>query len=426
MSTISPYLRLTLIGTGEQAGVWGTTTNNNFQYGFESAIVGYYAKSVAAGSGNYIAIVDGAQTAGAEYPNANYRLSGASGAYTLFVPPYEKDYTFWNNTAYTATIASATLANGTTASATATVTTTTDTVLNVTAIGAGVVLAVGMAVIGSGIPTGTIISAYGTGTGGTGTYVLSNATTASATGVAVTLGTLIPAGATTSLFSDAVNIYESSNSVAGNLLVGGGAAIGGNLLVGGGAAIGGNLTGLAATFTKDSAFTSTGSLGVPVGTTAQRAVSAAGSTGIRYNTTLSRFEGYDFNGGTWNTIGGGATGGGANQVFYENGQQITANYTVPVGKNAMTTGPVTIISFAGTGSISGTTLTISATTGGSLYIGAVIAGVNVTAGTTITAFGTGTGGTGTYTVGTSQTAASAAITSDVVVTVSTGSYLVIL
>ena len=102
MSTISPYLRLTLIGTGEQAGVWGTTTNNNFQYGFESAIVGYYAKSVAAGSGNYIAIVDGAQTAGAEYPNANYRLNGASGAYTLFVPPYEKDYTFWNNTAYTA------------------------------------------------------------------------------------------------------------------------------------------------------------------------------------------------------------------------------------------------------------------------------------------------------------------------------------
>lgn len=414
MSTISPYLRLTLIGTGEQAGVWGTTTNNNFQYGFESAIVGYYAKSVAAGSGNYIAIVDGAQTAGAEYPNANYRLSGASGAYTLFVPPYEKDYTFWNNTAYTATIASATLANGTTASATATVTTTTDTVLNVTAIGAGVVLAVGMAVVGSGIPTGTIISAYGTGTGGTGTYVLSKATTASATGVAVTLGTLIPAGATTTLFSDAVNIYETSNSVAGNLLVGGGAAIGGNL------------TGLAATFTKDSAFTSTGSLGVPVGTTAQRAVSAAGSTGIRYNTTLSRFEGYDFNGGTWNTIGGGATGGGANQVFYENGQQITANYTVPTGKNAMTTGPVTIISFAGTGSISGTTLTISATTGGSLYIGAVIAGVNVTAGTTITAFGTGTGGTGTYTVDTSQTAASAAITSDVVVTVSTGSYLVIL
>ena len=39
---------------------------------------------------------------------------------------------------------------------------------------------------------------------------------------------------------------------------------------------------------------------------------------------------------------GGATGGGANAVFYENDQTVTVNYTITTGKNAMTAGPVTI------------------------------------------------------------------------------------
>jgi hypothetical protein len=38
----------------------------------------------------------------------------------------------------------------------------------------------------------------------------------------------------------------------------------------------------------------------------------------------------------------GATGGTGNQVFYENDQTITANYTITTNKNAMTAGPVTI------------------------------------------------------------------------------------
>lgn len=63
-----------------------------------------------------------------------------------------------------------------------------------------------------------------------------------------------------------------------------------------------------------------------------------------------------------------------------------------------------------TGSISGTTLTVSAVTSGFLGVGTAISGTNVTAGTTITALGTGTGGTGTYTVSASSTAASTTIT----------------
>lgn len=64
-----------------------------------------------------------------------------------------------------------------------------------------------------------------------------------------------------------------------------------------------------------------------------------------------------------------------------------------------------------TGSISGTTLTISAVSDGVLRVGSAISGTGVTAGTTITALGTGTGGTGTYTVSASQTVASTTITS---------------
>jgi hypothetical protein len=57
------------------------------------------------------------------------------------------------------------------------------------------------------------------------------------------------------------------------------------------------------------------------------------------------------------------------------------------------------------GSISGTTLTISSITTGTVAIGSQIYGPNVAAGTIITALGTGTGGTGTYTVNNSQSVA---------------------
>jgi hypothetical protein len=60
-----------------------------------------------------------------------------------------------------------------------------------------------------------------------------------------------------------------------------------------------------------------------------------------------------------------------------------------------------------TGSIATTTLTVTAMlSGDSLVVGQYIDGSGVTNGTYITAFGTGSGGTGTYTVSASQTAAS--------------------
>tara|TARA_R100001510_G_scaffold35911_1_gene32367 strand:- start:121 stop:2451 length:2331 start_codon:yes stop_codon:yes gene_type:complete len=38
----------------------------------------------------------------------------------------------------------------------------------------------------------------------------------------------------------------------------------------------------------------------------------------------------------------GATGGGGDEIFYENGQNVTTNYTITNGKNAMSAGPITI------------------------------------------------------------------------------------
>lgn len=62
-----------------------------------------------------------------------------------------------------------------------------------------------------------------------------------------------------------------------------------------------------------------------------------------------------------------------------------------------------------TGSIASTTLTVTAVASGTLAIGQTLSGTGVTAGTRITAFLTGSGGTGTYTVSPSQTVASTTI-----------------
>jgi hypothetical protein len=84
---------------------------------------------------------------------------------------------------------------------------------------------------------------------------------------------------------------------------------------------------------------STGAAYMPAGTTAQR--DGAPSAGyLRFNSSLAKFEGY--NGTAWSSVGGGATGGGSDDIFIENGQTVTTNYTISTNKNAMSTGPITI------------------------------------------------------------------------------------
>jgi hypothetical protein len=83
---------------------------------------------------------------------------------------------------------------------------------------------------------------------------------------------------------------------------------------------------------------STGAAILNVGTTGERpAVPEEGM--VRYNSTTDKFEGYN---GAWGALGGGATGGGSDSIFIENGQTVTTNYTMPAAINAMSTGPITI------------------------------------------------------------------------------------
>jgi hypothetical protein len=82
----------------------------------------------------------------------------------------------------------------------------------------------------------------------------------------------------------------------------------------------------------------TGAALIPVGTEAQRPSPVTGQ--FRFNSDLTKFEGY--NGTAWGAVGGGATGGGADEIFIQNGQTVTTNYTIPATVNAMSTGPITI------------------------------------------------------------------------------------
>jgi len=83
----------------------------------------------------------------------------------------------------------------------------------------------------------------------------------------------------------------------------------------------------------------TGSAVLPSGTELERDGSPAAGY-IRFNTDVDQFEGY--NGTTWSSVGGGATGGGGDQVFIENDQTVTTNYTITTGKNAVSAGPIAI------------------------------------------------------------------------------------
>ena len=160
------------------------------------------------------------------------------------------------------------------------------------------------------------------------------------------------------------------------------------------------------------------------GTTAERPSPSNGM--IRYNTTTAAMEGYINS--AWTSLvagtavtsvatGTGLTGGPITStgtiaidstVVTLTGTQTLTNKTIQGG--TITSGTsVSTATCSFTGVISTTTLTASAVTG-TIAVGQVITGTGVTAGTVITALGTGTGGAGTYTVSVSQTVSSTTIT----------------
>jgi hypothetical protein len=111
MSTYSPNLRIELIDSGTQAGVWGTTTNTNLGTLIEQSISGYVSVSITAAS-QALTAVNGATD---QSRMAMVRLTTTTtAAFSVFVPPSAKQYTFKNSSGYTATIYCSTVLGNTT------------------------------------------------------------------------------------------------------------------------------------------------------------------------------------------------------------------------------------------------------------------------------------------------------------------------
>ena len=187
-------------------------------------------------------------------------------------------------------------------------------------------------------------------------------TAAAGTLTGTTLKSTVTASSLTSLGTVATGTWQGTavadTYVANDLTISGGTV--NNSVIGGTSAAAGTFTALSATgnvilgdasgdsvtFNAATAtipnnldFSGTGTVKMPVGTTAQRPTGAAGM--FRYNSTTGKFEGYT---AAWGSVGGGATGGGSDEVFVENSDDVTVDYTITSGKNAMSVGPITLAS----------------------------------------------------------------------------------
>jgi len=95
-STYSTNLALELIGTGDQSGTWGTTTNTNLGTLIEQAISGYVTQAITDGADTTITIPNGATGVAR---NMYIEMTGAlTAARNLIVPANKKLYFVFNNT----------------------------------------------------------------------------------------------------------------------------------------------------------------------------------------------------------------------------------------------------------------------------------------------------------------------------------------
>ena len=325
-STFSTNLKIELIGTGEQVGTWGTTTNNNFGTALEQAIVGRVTVTFATDANKTLTLTDtnAAQDARALFLNVT---SGVSLTVTrdLIVPAINKNYIVKNATTGSQSIrvivagVGVTIPNGKTA-----------LIYNDgTDVGyqfdhAGALNLAGALVVGgtstlngNTAVTGTISSTgaatFGGNTDVTGTISSTGAATFG--GNTAVTGTISSTGAAT---------FGGNTAVTGTISSTGAATFGGNT------AITGTLSA-----TGDGTFSGTGQVKLPAGTTGQRSGSPVDGM-IRYNSSLGSFEGYAA--GQWGGIGGAQAGG----AIMTNKDVASVSYTIATGENGLSVGPVTI------------------------------------------------------------------------------------
>ncbi len=286
-STFSTNLKIELIGTGEQVGTWGTTTNNNFGTALEQAIVGRVTVTFATDANKTLTLTDtnAAQDARALFLNVTSGVS-LTATRDLIVPAINKNYIVKNATTGSQSI-------------------------RVIVAGVGVT-----------IPNGKTALIYNDGTDvgyqfdHAGALDLSSLTVSGAS----TLGTTTLGNTTVS----GTSTLNGNTAVTGTISSTGAATFGGNT------AITGTLSA-----TGDGTFSGTGQVKLPAGTTGQRSGSPANGM-IRYNTSLSSFEGYAA--GQWGGIGGAQAGG----AIMTNKSTASVSYTIASGENGLSVGPITI------------------------------------------------------------------------------------
>jgi hypothetical protein len=292
MSTYS-NLSIELIGTGEQDGTWGTTTNTNLGTALEEAIVGTVTQAVTGTDTvlSWSTSSNASQTA----RHLRLNLTGSSGGSSNLVVPLlssGKNYIV-NNASTTAVTVK-------------------------TPSGTGIV-----------VPISTSMSLYQDGTNvvvtdshhtGAGVFTtLSASGLVSGAGFTARFATPGPIGNTAPSTGAFTTLSATGNVTLGD-------AVGDQVTFNAGTAV----------VPNNLIFSGTGTITTPSGTTAQRPGSP-GEGMLRYNSELDEFEGYANS--AWGSIGGGASAGGA---IYENTQTITANYTMTTGTNGHSVGPITI------------------------------------------------------------------------------------
>ena len=304
MASTYSDLKIELIGTGEQSGTWGTTTNTNLSTALSEAITG--SADVAFSSADVtltLTNTNGAQTA----RNLRLNLTGTSGgARNLILGSgcqIEKFYLINNGLADAVTVKNT---SGT----------------------------------GVAVPAGTAMLVFNNGTNVVNplTYVTGTIVTSSATITGGTINNTAIGGSTAAAGAFTTLAASGTLGVTGNTTLSADLAVNGNTTLGNASGDTITLNANTANVPNNLNFSGTGSITLPNGTTGERPTPVTGM--VRYNSTEGTFEGYS--NGAWGAIGGGATGGGGDQVFYENELTVTADYTLTTARNAMSTGPITI------------------------------------------------------------------------------------
>lgn len=353
-STYSNSLRIELIGTGDQAGTWGQTTDNNFAYIFDAAIAGYQAVTVSSTS-QALTYVNG-PTSSASLNQSIYailKFNSASAASSIYAPPVSKQYVIWNNTSYAITLYNSTVIG------------------NTTAAGLGVEIGAGdkIGVWSDGtnfydLQVKSLAETLPISSGGTGQTTANaafNALAPTPTGTAVTAGSFVVG------VGYIITNLGSTNQTQWNVIAGTSGA----------------------TYAVGSSFTAatTGSS------------SGNGQAAPRVPNSYLKSNGTD---ASWDLLNLGST----SSVAVGSLTAGTAYTVRTVGTSDFTlVGATAAVTFTGTtGGVSSTTLTASSVSG-TFARGMYLTGTGITAGTYISEFGTGTGNSGTYILSTAATVA---------------------